>query len=139
MATTLATGIASAATAHEVRVFANSENLGAERLGADGSTVLGGAQRRVIGHGEGFAVEAIGTPNAQGAAISRLSGQGKNTSIEFVAPRGSAGLGQPPHPAPSISSRSNSSLSHSSSASVSAASARASAALSAAKRAASRA
>ena len=52
MAATLATGIAGAATAHEVRVFANSENFEAERLGDDGSTVLGGAQLRMIGHGE---------------------------------------------------------------------------------------
>jgi hypothetical protein len=30
----------------------------------------------------------IGAPNAQGPAISRFIGQGENTSVEFLPPRG---------------------------------------------------
>lgn len=88
MAAALASGFAGAAAAHEVRILTNGENFEVERLGDDGTTVVGGAQLRVTGNGEGYAVEVIGTPNAQGPAISRFIGQGENTSVEFLPPRG---------------------------------------------------
>lgn len=88
IAAALAVGFAGTAAAYDVRVIANGENFEVERLGDDGSTVVGGAQLRVIGNGENFAVEIIGTPRYQAPAISRLTGHGENTSVEFLPPRG---------------------------------------------------
>jgi hypothetical protein len=50
--------------------------------------VIGGANLRIIGNGENFTVEVIGTPNTQGPAISRLVGQGENQAVEFLPRRG---------------------------------------------------
>jgi hypothetical protein len=88
LATALATGFAAAAAAYDVRVTAQGEGFAVERLGDDGSTVVGGANLRIIGNGENFTVEVIGTPNTQGPAISRLVGQGENQAVEFLPRRG---------------------------------------------------
>lgn len=88
IAATLATGLAGAAAAYDVRVLGQGESFAVERLGDDGSTVIGGGHFRVTGQGENFSVEPIGTPFTQGPAISRTVGHGENRSVEFLPPRG---------------------------------------------------
>jgi hypothetical protein len=88
IAAALATGFAGAAAAYDVRVLSQGESFAVERLGDDGSTVVGGASLRVTANGENFTTEVVGTPLTQAPAISRVVGNGAGQTIEFFAPRG---------------------------------------------------